>query len=177
MTMTKTVAPRRAVLIDLENLLARAGRADMNGFWVDPQEAERRLRRTMELAGDSDYTLAVGSQPAWSAGWAALLATGIEGRICPAGKDSADTELLAVADHLHSHGFDTITIVSGDAIFAQLAERPGLHLRVLAPERACASNRLMAAGEKAAVVVPHAQWRTAHRTHPVRGRRGSLETV
>lgn len=173
MTMNKTAAPRRAVLIDLENLLVRATRRDMNGFWVDAAEAEERLRRVVELAGPADYTLAVGSQPAWNAGWAALLATGIEGRICPAGKDSADNELLEVADHLYSHGFHTITIVSGDAIFAQLAERPGLHLHVLAPDRTCASKHLMAAGEQARVVVPHAAWRSSHR----RGRRGSLQAV
>ena len=167
MTVVKTPPEtgRRAVLIDLENLLTRNRPADghaTGSFFLSPEEARERLDRALAMAGEAEYRLAVGSAPVWTALWAVIMDAGIETRMCPTGKDAADQELLDVADHLHRQGFTTITVISGDAIFATLAARPGLDLRVLAPDRKSASSHLMAAATSARVVVPHADWRASH---------------
>lgn len=159
------VTGRRAVLIDLENLLTRnqlADRSASGAFWLTPNAARDRLARALKLAGDADYRLAVGSAPVWAALWQVIMGAGVETRMCRTGKDAADNELLEVAEHLYRAGFTTITVVSGDSIFAQLAELPGLHLRVLAPDHKSASHHLMAVAESARVVVPHANRRAPH---------------
>ena len=146
MTLTlNTALPRRAVLIDLDNLLTIDRDTDRDvHFWADQTQALDRLSRAVELAGHADFTLAVGGRWSWLAGWAALQALDVPGRMC-AGKDSAEDELLEQARHLAQHGFDAVTVVSGDGAFAELAETDGLRLTVVAPTWACTSRRLVSA--------------------------------
>lgn len=141
---------RSAVLIDLDNLVGT--KRDGACARVDSEEVEFRIVRAIKLAGPAEFVLAVGNQAAWKASWAALIGLGVPGRIAAPGRDAADRELIEQAEHLWRHGFTTITVVSGDHVFAQLGNLPGLHLRVLAPTSECASRQLVAAGESFAVV-------------------------
>jgi len=111
---------RRALLIDLDNVLLQSGQ------WVQPDEGVRRLRAIRECAGGVHHTLAVAPHHSVRRWASELAAVDISWAEVPPGPDSADHTISPIADELVAHGYTELCIASGDHYFAPLAERARL---------------------------------------------------
>ncbi|WP_277209197.1 hypothetical protein [Isoptericola croceus] len=118
---------RRGLLVDLENFL----HCTHTGGWVSAQDADRRLRRVLDV--EADFRLGVcapGLVASYLGRSSVVGADVLPLRVCPNAPDAADRMLLEVAEHLLSVGFTAFTVASGDHAFCELAERADLDVVV-----------------------------------------------
>ena len=111
---------RRALLIDLDNVLLQSGQ------WVQRDEAIRRLRAIRERAGGVHHTLEVAPHRSVRRWASELAAADIAWAEVSPGPDSADHTISLIADELVAHGYTELCIASGDHYFAPLAEHARL---------------------------------------------------
>ena len=122
----KPRAPRRALLIDLENL-AYAGVERLDAPTVGD-----RLRGVLVAAGDVSYILVVAPRHAIERHGAQLASLGLRWEMCAAGQDSADQQVVQRANDPLGFGFVEIIVSSGDHYFSRLA--PLTKLCVVVPD-------------------------------------------
>jgi len=109
------LAPRRALLVDLENL------AYHDSVRLDRASVRRQILYVLQEAGCVDYALAVAPRHVIRRYGAELAATGLRWEECNPGLDSADIYLVARAHELKALDFQHIVIASGDHYFHRLA--------------------------------------------------------
>jgi len=109
------LAPRRALLVDLENL------AYHDSVRLDRASVGRQILYVLRVAGIVDYALAVAPRHVIERFGAELAATGLRWEECNPGLDSADIYLVARAHELQALDFQHIVIASGDHYFHRLA--------------------------------------------------------
>lgn len=138
------LAPRRALLIDLENL-AYHGNARLAVAIV-----HARLRSVLLSAGEVGHTVVVAPRHAIERYGAELASLGLRWIMCAAGRDSADRHIVERAMELLALGYVEIVIASGDHYFARLGTASSLMVVVpqglpVAAELRRASQQVVAA--------------------------------
>jgi hypothetical protein len=108
-------APRRALLIDFENMLYERDRRVGDGH------GSRRLEAILDMAGTVQHTFLVAGSWALVPYIAQLARRNVPLEIAPHGADGADHLLLARWRFLATRGYEEFLIASRDGIFAPIA--------------------------------------------------------
>lgn len=114
---------RRALLVDLENMVRIPDPCSSIADWVPAEDALSFLRRAVAEAGEVDHALLAASAGVVTRYFDVVQALGIHCIPVDGTPDAADRALLERGDHLVRIGFSEFIVVSADHCFVQLAKR------------------------------------------------------
>ncbi|RAY15861.1 hypothetical protein DPM19_08865 [Actinomadura craniellae] len=143
----RNAAPRRALLIDFENMLFESARLADYGLVAD------RLIRTVETAGPVHHRLLVARPWALKQHLELFIALRLPIAVAPRGRDGADHVLLDRGRFLAGHGFTEFSIASRDHIFADFAAAHPTD--VIVPTPHSVSRALVRAARRLIVLSPN----------------------
>jgi predicted HAD superfamily phosphohydrolase YqeG len=106
---------RTALLIDLDNIMITS-----SGY-VSSECAQAVLRRVIEAACASEWTIAVAPARTITHFAPLLAASGVRWQIVPCTPDAADGEIVRIAQELSTRGFRHFVVASSDGYFADIA--------------------------------------------------------
>lgn len=113
---------RRALLIDLENMVRISDPRSAIGDWVEADDALAFLRRAILEAGEVQHALLAASAGVVTRYFGVVQALGIPCLPVDSSPDAADLALLERGEHLIRTGFSEVVVVSADHNFVRLAD-------------------------------------------------------